>query len=147
MDTHYGSCSQHTNIKSSIIWIHIIVFVHSNKISILWILIIFICTAWKHQKHTLCILIVYVHNMGTGKASYYGSCMRFYDLGLALFTNFCKNHYYRKTSNISCTLVGNIIVDHSDVVGASPIGAAPTTSSFSTWHLASRDSAKTVARQ
>ena len=39
---------------------------------------------------------------------------------------------YRKTSNIKCTLVGNKIVDHSDVVGASPVGAAPTTSSFST---------------
>ena len=37
---------------------------------------------------------------------------------------------YRKTSNISRTLVGNTIVDHSDVVGASPVGAAPTTSSF-----------------
>ena len=32
---------------------------------------------------------------------------------------------YRKTSNIRRTLVGNKIVDHSDVVGASPIGAAP----------------------
>ena len=40
--------------------------------------------------------------------------------------------HYRKTSNISCTLVGNKIVDNSDVVGASPVGAAPTTSSFST---------------
>ena len=39
---------------------------------------------------------------------------------------------YRKTSNISRTLVGNIIVDNSDVVGASPVGAAPTTSAFST---------------
>ena len=39
---------------------------------------------------------------------------------------------YRKTPNISRTLVGNIIVDNSDVVGASPVGAAPTTSSFST---------------
>ena len=36
---------------------------------------------------------------------------------------------YRKVWN---TLVGNKIVDHSDVVGASPVGAAPTTSSFST---------------
>ena len=34
-------------------------------------------------------------------------------------------------SNIRRTL-GNKIVDHSDVVGASPVGAAPTTSSFST---------------
>ena len=40
--------------------------------------------------------------------------------------------HYRKTSNISRTLVGNKIVDNSDVVGASPVGAAPTTSSFST---------------
>ena len=39
---------------------------------------------------------------------------------------------YHKTSNISRTLVGNKIVDHSDVVGASTVGAAPTTSSFST---------------
>ena len=28
------------------------------------------------------------------------------------------------------TLVGNKIVDHSDVIGTSPVGAAPTTSSF-----------------
>ena len=34
------------------------------------------------------------------------------------------------------TWVGNKIVDHSDVVGASPVGAAPTTSSLSTQHLA-----------
>ena len=40
---------------------------------------------------------------------------------------------YRKTSNISPTLVGNKIVDNSDVVGASPVGATPTTSSFSTF--------------
>ena len=51
------------------------------------------------------------------------------------FTDACFkgfNWQYRKTSNISRTLVGNKIVDHSDVVGASPVGAAPTTSSFST---------------
>ena len=39
---------------------------------------------------------------------------------------------YCKTSNISRTLPGNKIVDNSDVVGASPAGAAPTTSLFST---------------
>ena len=38
----------------------------------------------------------------------------------------------RETSNISHTLVGNQILDHSDVVGASTVDAAPTTSSFST---------------
>ena len=37
-----------------------------------------------------------------------------------------------KTSNIRRTTSGNKIVNHSDVVGASPVGAAPTTSSFST---------------
>ena len=44
---------------------------------------------------------------------------------------------YRKTYNIRRTLVANKIVKHSDVVGASPVGAAPTTSSFLTQHLAS----------
>ena len=39
---------------------------------------------------------------------------------------------YCPLSNIRRTLVGNQIVEHSDVVGASPVGAAPTTSSFST---------------
>ena len=37
-----------------------------------------------------------------------------------------------QTSNISRTLVSNEIADHSDVVGASPVGVAPTTSSFAT---------------
>ena len=32
---------------------------------------------------------------------------------------------YRKTSNIRGTLLGNKIVDHSDVVGASPAATAP----------------------
>ena len=39
---------------------------------------------------------------------------------------------YRNTCNISRILVGNKIVDNWDVVGASPVGAAPTTSSLST---------------
>ena len=43
-----------------------------------------------------------------------------------------KRHKYRKISNIRCTLVGNKIADHSEVFGAAPAGAAPTTSSFST---------------
>ena len=42
-----------------------------------------------------------------------------------------KTKYYQ-TSNISRTLVGIKIVDHADVVEASPVGAAPTASSFST---------------
>ena len=39
---------------------------------------------------------------------------------------------YRRTFNISRTLIGNTIVDLSDVFGASPVGAAPTTSSLFT---------------
>ena len=39
--------------------------------------------------------------------------------------------YYCQTSNISHILVGNKIVDYSNVVRASPVGDAPTTSSFS----------------
>ena len=45
---------------------------------------------------------------------------------------FIKLVDYRQVSNIRCTLAGNWITDHSDVVEASPIAAAPTTSSFST---------------
>ena len=39
---------------------------------------------------------------------------------------------YRQASNIRCVLIGNEIADHSDVVGASPVGTAPAQSSFST---------------
>ena len=39
---------------------------------------------------------------------------------------------YRPISNKRRTLVCNKIVDHSDIVGASPVSAVPTTSSFST---------------
>ena len=48
-----------------------------------------------------------------------------------LFITLGRNKYCQ-TYNISGTLVGNKIVDHLDVVGASPIGAVPTTFSFST---------------
>ena len=61
--------------------------------------------------------------------------MDYLDCMISLDSLFIKRSFvskYRKASNISRTLVGNKIVDHSDVVGASPVGAAPTTSSFST---------------
>ena len=51
-----------------------------------------------------------------------------FDFDLPLF----KLVIYRQIYNISRTLLNNIIVAHSDVVGATPAGAAPTTSSFST---------------
>ena len=46
---------------------------------------------------------------------------------------------YLQTSNMCRSLVGNKIVDHSDVVGEALTGDAQTTSSFSTQHLASID--------
>ena len=46
---------------------------------------------------------------------------------------------YHQISNIIHTLAGNKTVDHSDAVGALPAGAALTTSSFLTQHLASID--------
>ena len=46
------------------------------------------------------------------------------------------------TYNIWHTLTGNKIVDHSDVVGASPVGAAPTISSLSSEQVASMDGIK-----
>ena len=54
---------------------------------------------------------------------------------------------YRQTSDISRTLVGNKFDHHSDVVGASPVGPAPNTFSFSTQHLTSMDWAKATARR
>ena len=61
--------------------------------------------------------------------------------------SFSMPYQYRQTSNIRRTFTDNKTVDHSDVVGAAPVGAAPTTSSFSTYHLASLDWANTTARQ
>ena len=43
-----------------------------------------------------------------------------------------KAPYHRMRVNIKRTLVGNKSVNHSDVAGASPVGAAPTPSSFAT---------------
>ena len=54
---------------------------------------------------------------------------------------------YHKLSDIIRTLEGNKILDHSDVVRASPVDAAPTTSSSSTLHIASIDCTKTTARR
>ena len=67
--------------------------------------------------------LVYRWTDGGGQGENYISLQLRYAVGII---------NYHKTSNISNTLVGNKIVDHSDVVGASPVGAALTTSSFST---------------
>ena len=50
---------------------------------------------------------------------------------MACFKTAAYNTYH-ETSNISRTLAGNKILDHSEAVGSWPLGAAPTTASFST---------------
>ena len=52
-----------------------------------------------------------------------------------------ENTYHQ----VSNTLLYNEIVDYSDVVGASPVGTVPATSSFSTLHSASIYCAETTA--
>ena len=61
---------------------------------------------------------------------FYLKCLKVFVQENAIENVLCR--MYRQTSNIRRTLMGTKIVDHSDVVGASPVGAAPTTSSFST---------------
>ena len=53
---------------------------------------------------------------------------------------------YHQLYNTRGTLEGNKSVGHPDVVAASPVGAAPTTSSFPVLHLASMDWVQTTAR-
>ena len=53
--------------------------------------------------------------------------------GLVRWSDRVSAVLHRKTSNKRCNFVANETVDHSDVVGASPVGTAPaTTFSFST---------------
>ena len=54
----------------------------------------------------------------------------------------CASH---QLSNIRGTLEGNKNVGYPDVVAASPVGAAPTTSSVPVLHLASMDWVQTTA--
>ena len=58
--------------------------------------------------------------------------MLYFDIVVYILFWNVSRQVYRQVSNIRRTLIGNKIVDHSDVVGALPVGAAPTTSSFST---------------
>ena len=61
-----------------------------------------------------------------GHVSYLGGHYWDYFMGILSYCSSQCYSFYRKTSTISRTFVGNKIVDHSGV------GAAPTTSSFST---------------
>ena len=80
-------------------------------------------------KELLSDKLIHVSKRGTGvKAKW---TLRLRDTGVFNCTWYARQ-MYRKTYNISRTLVGSKIVDNSGVVGASLVGAAPTTSSFST---------------
>ena len=72
--------------------------------------------------HVIMYIYIYIYIM---YLSLFLTPSHFREISLARYT-------YRQVSNIRRTLVGNWIVDHSDVVGESPVRAAPTTSSFST---------------
>ena len=63
--------------------------------------------------------------------------------GGVISSHFIMDIPLKKTSNIRHTLEGSNIFDHSDVVWTSPVGVAPTSSSFWTQHLVSMDWAKT----
>ena len=92
-------------------------------------------------------MVTCTHLRYTRDSSTPGICSVIKSDAMTNWCHFLPNSTYRQVSNIRRTLVGNTIVDHSDVVGESPVGAAPTTSSFSTSHLASLDCAKTIARR
>ena len=79
---------------------------------------------WVYHKYRGLIPILYEYNKGI--------CVWFIIFIRSYQIQCTVGNAYFQISNISGTLVGNKIIDHSDVVGASPVGAAPTTSSFST---------------
>ena len=126
----------------------------------IWPVISWACNNKNKQETGLCTIVLYselhdqkLFHTEEGKGgkrsqgnlpSWYGTSYWWVEVTVAI----CRpvNRMYCQTSNISRTLVGNKIVDHSDVVGASSVGAAPTTSSFSTWHLVSIDRANTTVR-
>ena len=68
------------------------------------------------------------------KAKFYGILYRACNYAVVGYAATRFNGKYRQVSNIRRIYVGNsyIIVDDSDVGGAWPVGAAPTSSSFST---------------
>ena len=95
------------------------------------------------------LIIFYIQN--TGYCDWLYSCQ-------SAFLSWCRKIYYQwgnsilvnsysQITNIRRTLLGTKIDYHSDVVVASPVGAAPTTSSFSTEHFVSIDCAKTTTRR
>ena len=81
-----------------------------------YFLLIFYCTC-----HEILLLLIVE-----------GGAIIFDALHQLLYLFFSEVSEYSQTSNISDTLVGNKIVDHTDAIGAALTGAVPITSSFST---------------
>ena len=77
-----------------------------------------------------------LHGIRTWRLEHYRQMSGIKSESLAIFFSngkyICGFIYliYRQTSNTRRTLVGIIIVDNSEVVGAAPVGAASTTSSL-----------------
>ena len=76
-----------------------------------------------------CYLVYSILTIYFGLLYWYG---RLPITGAATLEYMGKDGTYHQVTNISSTLVGNKIVDHSDVAGTAPTGAPPTTSSYST---------------
>ena len=88
--------------------------------------------------YTKCIWNIVAHRAGSMQlewqmTSWKNGCL-YFDIHKICLSVICHKHVLisKLISNISHTLVGNKIVEHSDVVLALPVGAAPTTSLFST---------------
>ena len=80
----------------------------------------FLCMPWNTDKYTYVLQQAIIDN------DYYcNNSHCFWYISIRPFP--VPSNNYRQTSYISHALVGNKTVDHSDVVGASPVGAAPTT--------------------
>ena len=109
---------------------HNIILHMSQTVTLSWHVQNFIVIGWAHL------------NQNTANfdriSNYMSLCKSLFSPG----PNDLKLVWWHQTSNISCTLVGNKIVDYSDVVGALPVGTAPATSSFWTKHLASMNLGK-----
>ena len=82
-----------------------------------------LCLVWLQMSIQCSVFLIIVHIFWVTKSK------------LFLWIFLKLDAIYCQTSNISRTSVGNKIADHPDVVGPSPVSAAPNTSSslFNTW--------------
>ena len=99
------------------------------------------------QFHTLCDLSMNIWQGNILFITYGFDHVIFYTQQHRWLVVAMKGRWIHWMSNIRRILVSNKVVDHSDAVGASPVGAIPTTPSLSTSHLASMDWAKTTVRR